>query len=138
MHYSWFFDDGTPAIAVLELADDHAYLHAPGIYYVTVTASSEGNPSQSRDGDAVLYLPPTANRPAMLEQHRVRRSNGGRVWVVNQDNNSVSVFDAATNAKLAEIAVGAAPRTLAVAPNGSVWVTNKHAATISVIDPVVR
>ena len=54
---------------------------------------------------------------------------------MNQDNNSVSVFNAATNAKLAEIAVGAGPRTLAVAPNGSVWVTNKHAATISVIDP---
>ena len=48
---------------------------------------------------------------------------------------TVSVFNAATNAKLAEIAVGAGPRTLAVAPNGSVWVTNKHAATISVIDP---
>ena len=38
--------------------------------------------------------------------------------MVNQDNNTVSVFDAATNAKLAEIAVGAGPRTLAVAPNG--------------------
>ena len=62
-------------------------------------------------------------------------ATAGRVWVVNQDNNSVSVFNAATNAKLAEIAVGAGPRTLAVAPNGSVWVTNKHAATISVIDP---
>ena len=62
-------------------------------------------------------------------------NGGGRVWVVNQDNNSVSVFNAATNAKLAEIAVGAGPRTLAVAPNGTVWVTNKHAATISVIDP---
>jgi YVTN family beta-propeller protein len=61
--------------------------------------------------------------------------NGGRVWVANQDNNTVSVFNAATNAKLAEVAVGAGPRTLAVAPNGSVWVTNKHAATISVIDP---
>ena len=60
---------------------------------------------------------------------------GGRLWVVNQDNNSVSVFDASSNAKLAEIPVGAGPRTLAVAPNGTVWVVNKHTATISVINP---
>ena len=62
-------------------------------------------------------------------------SNGGRVWVANQDNDSVSVFSAATNARIAEIAVGAGPRTLAVAANGDVWVANKHAATISIIDP---
>ena len=54
---------------------------------------------------------------------------------MNQDNDSVSVFSAANNAKLGEIAVGAGPRTLAIAPNGAVWVTNKHAASISVIDP---
>jgi len=44
------------------------------------------------------------------------------------------VFNAATNGKLAEIPVGAGPRTLALAPNGSVWVTNKHGASISVIN----
>ena len=57
------------------------------------------------------------------------------MWVVNQDNDSVSVFDAVTNAKLAEIAVGLMPRSIALAPNGNVWVTNKGAATISVISP---
>ena len=38
-------------------------------------------------------------------------------------------------ALLAEIAVGTAPRSLAIAPNGRVWVTNKLAGTVSVIDP---
>ena len=106
----------------------------PGIYYVTVTASSDGNPAQSETVTQVVHAPLTANRPAM-SSNIVFDGNGGRVWVANQDNNTVSVFNAATNAKLAEVAVGAGPRTLAVAPNGSVWVTNKHAATISVIDP---
>ena len=64
-----------------------------------------------------------------------RATASDRLWVVNQDNDSVSVFDAATNARIAEIAVGSAPRALAIAPNGEVWVTNKQSATISVINP---
>ena len=63
-----------------------------------------------------------------------RTTGDGRLWVVNQDNDSVSVFDTATNARLAEIGVGSAPRTLAILPTGEVWVTNKQSATISVIN----
>jgi Domain of unknown function (DUF4082)/Bacterial Ig-like domain len=54
--------------------------------------------------------------------------------LLNQDNDSVSVFDAVTAAKLGETAVGAAPRTVAVAPDGRVWVVNKGAASVSIID----
>ena len=46
------------------------------------------------------------------------RSGNDRVWVVNPDNDSVSVFDAITNAKLEEIAVGDSPRSLALAADG--------------------
>jgi YVTN family beta-propeller protein len=132
--YSWFFDDGTPASPYASSSTITHTFDAPGIYYVTVTASSDGNPSQSETVTQVVHAPLTANRPA-VSSNIVFDGAVGRVWVVNQDNNSVSVFNAATNAKLGEIAVGAGPRTLAIAPNGSVWVTNKHAATISVIDP---
>jgi YVTN family beta-propeller protein len=132
--YSWYFDDGTPASPFSGTATiTHAFT-TPGIYYVTVTASSEGNPAQSETVTQVVHAPLTANRPA-ISSNIAFDGNGARVWVVNQDNDTVSVFSAATNAKLGEIAVGAGPRTLALAPNGSVWVTNKLAATISVIDP---
>ena len=134
VRYSWFFDDGTPASPYSSSpAITHTFA-APGIYYVTVTAASDGNPSQSETLTQVVHAPLTANRPA-ISSNIVFDGNGGRVWVANQDNNSVSVFNAATNARLAEVAVGSGPRTLAVAPDGSVWVTNKHAATISIINP---
>ncbi len=56
-----------------------------------------------------------------------------RVWLVNQDNDSVTVFDGVNGAKLGEVAVGAAPRSIARAPDGRFWVTNKDAASISMI-----
>ena len=54
---------------------------------------------------------------------------------MNQDNDSVTVFDAVSHLKLREINVGVAPRSIAVAPSGLIWVTNRESATISVIDP---
>ena len=133
--YSWFFDDGSPNSAPSSSpAITHTFTR-PGIYYVTVTALSEGSPAQSQTTTQVIHLPLTPAKPAMSSNIVFDASSGGRVWVANQDNNSVSVFNAATNTRIAEITVGAGPRTLAVAPNGSVWVANKHAATISIINP---
>ncbi len=56
----------------------------------------------------------------------------GRAWVTNPDHGSVSLVDAATHARLAEIELGegARPRTLAAAPDGSVWVTTRDGITI--------
>lgn len=133
--YSWFFDDGTPATEPASSATITHAFERPGIYYVTVTASSAGNSAQSQTVTQVVHLPLTTHRPSM-SSNIVFDGNGGRLWVANQDSNSVSVFNTASNARLAEITVGAGPRTLAVAPNGNVWVANKHAATLSVINPV--
>ena len=66
----------------------------------------------------------------------VKHDGGGRVWVVNQDNDSVSVIDGNSLTRAAEIPVGGNPRTLAVASDGCVWVANHRSADISVIDPV--
>src|SRR6185503_14064358 len=63
------------------------------------------------------------------------RAAGNRVWVVNADNDTASVINAATNAKVGEVTVGTAPRTVAIAPDGRIWVTNKQSASISIIDP---
>jgi YVTN family beta-propeller protein len=79
---------------------------------------------------------PAARRARARAAARAAQRRAARLWVVNPDNDSVSVFDTATNARIAEIAVGsraaqhrAARRTAAC---GSV---NRDGASISVIDP---
>ena len=74
---------------------------------------------------------PVASSSIVHEQ----RDAGGRVWVVNPDNDSVSIIDVKSLARVAEIAVGSNPRTLAIASDGCIWVANRHSADISVIDP---
>jgi YVTN family beta-propeller protein len=134
--YKWDFDDGTPPTDYSPSPSvDHAF-PGPGIYYVTVTAIDAGDVEQVATVVVTVYLPATAQRPAMSSNlaYEDRASGVDRLWVVNQDNDSVSVIDTATNARIAEIRVGSAPRTVAVVPGGDIWVTNKRSSSISVVD----
>src|SRR5262249_43966738 len=79
-----------------------------------------------------VYAPLTAAKPTASSSIAL---TGTRLWVVNPDNDSVSVFDTGTRAKLAEVNVGRAPRTLAVAADGRVWVANTESATITILRP---
>ncbi|MDO4232508.1 MAG: cytochrome c peroxidase [Lautropia sp.] len=63
------------------------------------------------------------------------RQASPRLWVVNADQNSVSVFDASTRTLLKEITVGEAPRTIAIDNAGHAWVANRESGTLSIIDP---
>ena len=135
--YKWSFGDGTPETAYSSSPSAAHTYTAPGLYYVTVTATDDRGVESRQTVQQAIYLPATTNRPSASTNilFEPRGSGNGRVWVVNQDNDSVTVFDAATRARLAEVAVGSAPRTLALAPDGMVWVANKVAGTLSVIDP---
>ncbi|MBI5719930.1 MAG: AbfB domain-containing protein [Burkholderiales bacterium] len=137
LEFSWTFGDGTPATAwSATSAATHAF-SAPGVYTVTLTARNAAGQSTGTSFVQAVYAAPAAtparHSSAMLLEPRTGGAST-RLWVVNPDNNSVAVIDTATNARVAEIAVGSAPRTLARAPDGSVWVVNKEGASISVID----
>jgi YVTN family beta-propeller protein len=135
--YRWNFDDGTPETGWSTSTSVTHTFAAPGIYYVAVTATDDGGTVLGHTVTQVVHLPLTARRPTASANiaFEDRSGTSDRVWVVNQDNDSVTAFDATTSAKVAEIAVGAAPRSIAVAPNGELWVTNKLSASISVLSP---
>jgi YVTN family beta-propeller protein len=136
VRYRWDFGDGTPLTAWSTSGDvTHIYAN-PGVYFVTVVATDDRGIEQSRTVMHNAHLALTAGKPTMSATLLLepRGAASARLWAVNQDNDSVTVFDAETRAKLAEIAVGTAPRTLALSPDGSaVWVVNKQSATLSVI-----
>ncbi len=135
--FRWFFDDGTPLTEwSTEPTIEHIFT-GPGVFYVTLTVTDDRGVQQLSTTAVTVHFPLTPNRPAASGNlaYSGLGGAGSRLWVVNQDNNSVSVFDAVTNARLAEIPVGLAPRAVAIAPDGSVWVTNKQSASISIIDP---
>ncbi len=135
--YRWYFDDGTPETAwSTSPAIEHVFAQ-PGVYYVTLTVTDSRGIQQFSTVPVTVHFPLTAQAPASSGNLAYGAPGGGtdRLWVVNQDNNSVSVFNSASNARLAEIPVQQAPRAIAIAPDGSVWVTNKQSASISIIDP---
>jgi large repetitive protein len=132
--YQWSFGDGSAPTAWSEQnSRSHVYA-APGIYRVTVSVRTvDGRTSTRSFWQSVEGSKGSSGRsstPVILEP---RSTGSHRVWSVNPDNDSVSVFDAATRSRVAEIAVGVAPRTLALAPSGRIWVVNKGSASISVI-----
>ncbi len=134
--YSWNFGDGTPSTAYSSSnTASHTYAKA-GLYYVTLSALDDRGVVTVTTIQQTIYLPAVAGKAAQSGTLALEELAGGtaRVWLVNQDANTVSVFNAATRAKLSEIAVGAAPRAVALAANGRVWVTNKDAATVSIIN----
>ena len=134
--YSWDFGDGTP---VSDWSPNPLATHtftSAGVFYVTVTARDAFGNEQRRTIIHNAYLPITAGTPTMSSNlaFEARSGANARLWAVNPDNDTISVFDAVTRTKLAEIAVGGAPRALALTPSGAaMWVTNKRASSISVI-----
>lgn len=77
----------------------------------------------------------TADQPASIPFSAVVSPDGGRIYVVHAGSNDLSVIDLASNRGLANIGVGANPRGIALAPNGSrLFVNNTLDGTMTVVD----
>ncbi|MEJ8856026.1 discoidin domain-containing protein [Variovorax robiniae] len=147
LQYSWVFGDGSPSTGwIADGGADmtHAFA-APGVYNVTVSARSADGTVVTRsfmqavttsDGapaGAQGSAPggPRASASAILAVEP-RAGASERVWVLNQDSDTVSVFNSDDGYRLAEIAVGAQPRSVSIG-NGIAVVANKEAASLSVL-----
>ena len=135
MLYKWDFGDGTPETDYSDKERGTHRFTIAGSYIVTLTAKDpQGNEASSQFVQAV-YLPHTIGKPSSSSAIVYRNDKGvNKVWNVNPDNHSVSGFNTSTLSKIAEIAVGKNPRTLAFSPSGTLWVINKASFSVSVID----
>jgi len=137
VRYRWNFGDGSPVTAWSTSGTATRTYAAPGIYYVTVDVTDDTGAMGSSTVMHQVFLAATAQAPRTSGQMAWESRSGApaRLWVVNPDNDSVSVFDTVARTRVAEINVGTAPRSLAIAPDGSVWVSNRTSGTISIISP---
>lgn len=77
---------------------------------------------------AQSYNRPTYSSPIALSR------DDRLVWVVNPADDSVSVIRPDTNTRLAKIAVGDEPQSVALTPNGQhAYVANAAAGTVTII-----
>ncbi len=137
LEYQWNFGDGTGDTGFSHSSStDHTFA-APGVYTVTVTVRNADGGATSRQFAQAVSGPVVEGRALASSALAIepRSDASARLWVVNPDNDSVSVFDAANNSKIREVTVGLRPRSVAVAPDGRIWVASKGSSTLSIIEP---
>ncbi|MFM1988984.1 MAG: hypothetical protein RJA99_1941 [Pseudomonadota bacterium] len=135
LSYRWDFGDGSrPTDFGPSPTVSHTYA-TPGAYTVTLTVRDRSGATVVQTFRQTVEMPVAAAPRASSTLAIERRADGHRVWVVNPDQDTVAVVDPAARRRIAEIAVGAAPRSVAVAPDGRIWVSARDAASLSVIDP---
>lgn len=128
--FTWSFGDGAAAGPLANAATTHAYA-APGRYPVTLTVKL-GDTSRTCTSLQVVHAPLAPLRPtrssAVVHDEATRR-----VWVVNPDDDSVAAIDADTLEVIHRAIVGDRPRTLAIAPDGTIWVACQGSDEIVVL-----
>ncbi len=130
--YQWELGDGT-ILTTDEPTVSHVYAQ-PGRYQVTVTATSAIGSDQVTAYHRVHEPLAAGVAQSSMDVIYETRQGGDRLYVANPDNDSVTVVDAVAGTVISEIPVGDNPRSVALAGAGELWVINKDAASISVID----
>ena len=135
LSFLWDFGDGTSSA---EASPMHAYTNA-GAYRVSLTVNDGADAAIDTVVVHVL-APPTATPPSRSSLLALNPA-GTELWVVNPDANSVSVLSVASNTltKVAEVAVGRQPRTLAFSRDGGrVFVACQGANELWVLNAATR
>ena len=135
--FRWSFGDGTPDSPLASSPGVTHTFTSPGRFLITVTVRDDTGRELTASYRQGVHAPIAAGQPGNSSSlvYAALAGAAPRLWVVNPDQDTVSVFDVATRAKLAEIAVGVSPKTLSLAPDGRVWVANAVSATLTVIRP---
>lgn len=129
--FTWDFGDGHKSEPSPNGTTTHVY-EEPGHYPVIVVVRDEtGVRSHSVLQTIHRVLPERPPRSSSTIVHHRERE---RVCNVNADNDTVSCLSTKSLELEFEVPVGRHPRTLAVAPDGTLWVTNQDDASISILD----
>lgn len=133
LQFSWLFGDGTAQTQASAAPSATHRFQRPGRFVVSVMAHQNGQIVAIQQFVQAIHLPVVDGRP-QSSTSILFESPSGRVWNVNPDRGTVTAYDTVARSTVAEIEVGADPRSLALAPDGRLWVVNRRSANISIID----
>jgi YVTN family beta-propeller protein len=129
--FRWNFGDGTVTDLASDLVATHTY-QAAGHYTVIVLAMDAAARTSTTLVHTAHYpltaQPPTHSSSIVFDAER------HQVWNVNPDNDTVSVIDASALARVREVPVGKEPHSLALGPEGTLWVANQMSDEVVVLD----
>jgi DNA-binding beta-propeller fold protein YncE/cytochrome c peroxidase len=128
----WKFGD--EADFVVGVAEQSHSFAAPGFHNIDVLATDATGAVGSAFFQHLVHHPltpkrPTSSSPIVYDPARKR------VYSVNQDNDSVTSIDADKMEKLAELPVYRRPESLALTPEGKLWVVHQDDYAVAVVDP---
>ncbi len=130
LSFTWNFGDGTPTVSGDVVT--HAY-EEPGHYPVIVVVKDSTGATRSDSFLQTVHRALPSRAPESSSSIVFHRAEG-RVCNVNADNDTVSCISTDTHELSFEAPVDPGPRTLAVAPDGALWVVSQDAAVVSVLD----
>ncbi|MDQ0588818.1 RICIN domain-containing protein [Variovorax paradoxus] len=117
--FRWNFGDGTQTAYASQPNYSYTYTR-PGHYTVTLTVRDASGRETFYTYNLTVIAPVTAQAPTHTTNIA---GDAGSVYSVNPDSGTVAAIDAQTLAKRWETRVGEEPKTLAVGPDGRIWVT---------------
>ena len=134
VEYRWDFGDGTDAGQWSSDLSSVEYAYAePGHYPVNLLVRDDATPFAGHAFTHTVYEPLTAGTP-VSSTTIVYDEARGLVCNANPDNDTVTIVDAHGLTKRAEIEVYARPSSLALAPDGRLWVLAREDFAIAIID----
>ena len=129
--FEWKFGDGgdfQPGAAEAS----HTFT-APGFFDIDVVATDATGASASAFFQHLVHYPLTPMRPTSSTSI-VYDAARKRVYSVNQDSDTITAIDAETLQKLGELEVYRRPESLALTPEGKLWVVHRDDYAIAVVD----
>ncbi|HEY6726811.1 MAG TPA: PKD domain-containing protein, partial [Polyangiaceae bacterium] len=132
VRFEWRFGDAGEVIeGGAEMAN---VFDTPGHHSVDVVATDENGDTGSAffrhlAHYALTPAPPAQSSPIIYDSAR------SRIYTANPDSGTVAVIDPETLSKLGEFFVYQNPESLALTPEGKLWVLHRDDYAIAVVDP---
>jgi MYXO-CTERM domain-containing protein len=130
--YEWQFGE-TADVQAGPAQTSHTFT-APGLYSIQVFATDARGDSASAFFRHLVHHPLTAKRPTSSTSI-VYDAVRNRIFSVNQDNDTITAIDADTLTKRGELPVYRKPESLALTPEGKLWVVHQDDYAVAVVDP---